>query len=323
MRGCLVGKRRQRAQQAVHLIERAGKRPVHILNQQRLGLLVCQMRLKVIVGREQFVLTLQFHTPIRQLAIELVEFRDLLGKESRPAQQRKSSIHHIGGRRHGKGVGTPVLLRTKLFAHIWRDWSRHRRGICHLQVARQNLEIERQGIEDAGDIVIRRDNATIEANLECYHAQHAIDQRKVEFPRPGHTQGIRSGKERTAQQHECHRARKALNSIRRGPSHQDKKGNDVKSRPRQKEKVTPAIRVVVAPGFACAVKVEYLPVPIVGEHKRDKQGGRNPQGRAVAAARAMLLHTREAHATQLKEQRDERHGHVVQVPKQRGVAWRE
>ena len=64
-------------------------------------------------------------------------------------------------------------------------------------------------------------------------------------------------------------------------------------------------------------------MPIVGEHKRDKQGGRNPQGRAVAAARAMLLHTREAHAAQLKEQRDERHGHVVQVPKQRGVAWRE
>ena len=117
----LIGQRRQRAQQVVHLFERAGKRLVHVLDQQGLGLLVCQMRLKVVVGREQFVLALQLHATMRQLAVELVEFRHVLGKQGRSAQQRKGAIHHIGIRRHGKGVGMPMLLGPQLLAYaLWR-----------------------------------------------------------------------------------------------------------------------------------------------------------------------------------------------------------
>ena len=122
MRRRLVGQRRQRAQQVVHLVECAGKRLVNVLDQQGLGLLVCQMRLKVVVGREQFILALQFHATMRQLTVELIEFRHVLGKQGRSAQQRKGAIHHIGIGRHGKGVGMPVLLGPQLLAHTLRHW---------------------------------------------------------------------------------------------------------------------------------------------------------------------------------------------------------
>lgn len=62
---------------------------------------------------------------------------------------------------------------------------------------------------------------------------------------------------------------------------------------------------------------------IVGEHKSDKQDGHNPQRSAVAATQAVLFHARKAQAAQLVEQRNERHGHVVQVPQHGGIERRE
>lgn len=62
---------------------------------------------------------------------------------------------------------------------------------------------------------------------------------------------------------------------------------------------------------------------IVGEHKSDKQDSHNPQRSAVAATQAVLLQTRKAQTTQLVEQRNERHGHVVQVPQHGGIERRE
>lgn len=62
---------------------------------------------------------------------------------------------------------------------------------------------------------------------------------------------------------------------------------------------------------------------IVGEHKSDKQDGRNPQRSTVAATQAALLQARKAQAAELVEQRNERHGHVVQVPQQGGIERRE
>lgn len=62
---------------------------------------------------------------------------------------------------------------------------------------------------------------------------------------------------------------------------------------------------------------------IVGEHKSDKQDGHNPQRSAVAATQAVLLQARKAQTTQLVEQRNERHGHVVQVPQHGGIERRE
>lgn len=58
---------------------------------------------------------------------------------------------------------------------------------------------------------------------------------------------------------------------------------------------------------------------IVGEHKSDKQDGHNPQRGAVAATQAVLLQARKAQTTQLVEQWNERHGHVVQVPQHGGI----
>ena len=58
---------------------------------------------------------------------------------------------------------------------------------------------------------------------------------------------------------------------------------------------------------------------IVGEHKSDKQDSHNPQDAAIATPHTVLFHAREAQAAQLVEQRNERHGHVVQVPQDRGV----
>ena len=109
----------------------------------------------------------------------------------------------------------------------------------------------------------------------------------------------------------------------RGPAHQDKKGHKVKGRPHEDGEITPAVRVIVAPGVACTAKVEDLLVKIVGEHKSDKQDGHNPQRSAVAATQAVLLQTRKAQTTQLVEQRNERHGHVVQVPQHGGIERRE
>jgi len=80
------------------------------------------MRLKVVVGGEQLVLALQLHATMRQLAIELVELRDVLGKQGRSAQQWKGTVHYIGIGRHGKGMGTPVFLGPQLFAHARRHW---------------------------------------------------------------------------------------------------------------------------------------------------------------------------------------------------------
>ena len=62
---------------------------------------------------------------------------------------------------------------------------------------------------------------------------------------------------------------------------------------------------------------------IVGEHKSDKQDDHNPQRGAVAATQAVLLQARKAQTTQLVEQRNERHGHVVQVPQHGGIERRE
>ena len=62
---------------------------------------------------------------------------------------------------------------------------------------------------------------------------------------------------------------------------------------------------------------------IVGEHKSDKQDGHNPQRSAVTATQAVLLQARKAQTTQLVEQRNERHGHVVQVPQHGGIERRE
>lgn len=62
---------------------------------------------------------------------------------------------------------------------------------------------------------------------------------------------------------------------------------------------------------------------IVGEHKSDKQDSHNPKRSAVAATQAVLLQTRKAQTTQLVEQRNERHGHVVQVPQHGGIERRE
>ena len=136
MRRRLVGQRRQRAQQVVHPFERAGKRLVHVLDQQGLGLLICQVRLKVVVGSEQLVLTLQLHATVCQFTVKLVEIRHVLGKQGRSAQQRKGSVHYIEIGLHGKGMGMPVFLGSQLFAHARRHWLRHRRGIDFLQVAR-------------------------------------------------------------------------------------------------------------------------------------------------------------------------------------------
>lgn len=61
---------------------------------------------------------------------------------------------------------------------------------------------------------------------------------------------------------------------------------------------------------------------IVGEHKSDKQDGHNPQRSTVAATQAALLQARKAQAAELVEQRNERHGHVVQVPQQGGIERR-
>ena len=66
-----------------------------------------------------------------------------------------------------------------------------------------------------------------------------------------------------------------------------------------------------------------LLVKIVGKHKPNEQDGRDPQGRAVAATRTMLLQPRKAQAAQLVEERNERHGHVVQVPQHGGIKRRE
>lgn len=62
---------------------------------------------------------------------------------------------------------------------------------------------------------------------------------------------------------------------------------------------------------------------IVGENKSDKQDSHNPQRSTVAATQAVLLQARKAQTTQLVEQRNERHGHVVQVPQHGGIERRE
>lgn len=77
-------------------------------------------------------------------------------------------------------------------------------------------------------------------------------------------------KNATAQQNKRRRARETLDAKGRGPTNQDKKGYEVKGRPHQDSEIAPAVRIIVAPGVACTVKVEYLPVEIVGEHKTDK-----------------------------------------------------
>ena len=79
------------------------------------------MRFKVVVGREQFVLALQFHTPMRQLAVEFVDLRYVLSKQGRPAQQWKGAIHHIGIGNDGKGVGVSEFLSAQLLAHARRN----------------------------------------------------------------------------------------------------------------------------------------------------------------------------------------------------------
>lgn len=62
---------------------------------------------------------------------------------------------------------------------------------------------------------------------------------------------------------------------------------------------------------------------IVGEHKADKQDGHDPQNGAVPTPHTTLFQTREAQTAQLVDQRNERHGHVVQVPQHGGIERRE
>ena len=62
---------------------------------------------------------------------------------------------------------------------------------------------------------------------------------------------------------------------------------------------------------------------IVSEHKADKQDSHDPQNGAVPTPHTMLLQTRKAQAAELVEQRNERHGHVVQVPQHGGIERRE
>ena len=62
---------------------------------------------------------------------------------------------------------------------------------------------------------------------------------------------------------------------------------------------------------------------IVSEHKADKQDSHGPQNGAVPTPHTMLFQTREAQAAQLVDQRNERHGHVVQVPQHGGIERRE
>ena len=84
--------------------------------------MICQVRLKVVVGGEQLILALQLHATMCQFTVKLVELRHVLGKQGRSAQQRKGSVHHIGIGRHGKGMGMPVFLGPQLFAHARRHW---------------------------------------------------------------------------------------------------------------------------------------------------------------------------------------------------------
>ena len=92
------------------------------MDQQGLGLLICQMRLKVVVGGEQLVLTLQLHATMCQFTVKLVELRHVLGKQGRSAQQWEGTVHYIGIGRHGKGMGAAVLLDPQLLAHAHRHW---------------------------------------------------------------------------------------------------------------------------------------------------------------------------------------------------------
>ena len=84
--------------------------------------MVCQVRLKVVVGSEQLVLTLQLHATVCQFTVKLVEIRHVLGKQGRSTQQWKGTVHHIGIGRHGKGMGVAVLLGPQLLAHAYRHW---------------------------------------------------------------------------------------------------------------------------------------------------------------------------------------------------------
>ena len=84
--------------------------------------MVCQVRLKVVVGGEQLILTLQLHTTMCQFTVKLVEIRHVLGKQGRSAQQWKGTVHHIGIGLHGKGMGMPVFPGSQLFAHARRHW---------------------------------------------------------------------------------------------------------------------------------------------------------------------------------------------------------
>jgi len=62
---------------------------------------------------------------------------------------------------------------------------------------------------------------------------------------------------------------------------------------------------------------------IVSEHKANKQDSHDPQNGAVPTPHTMLFQTRKAQAAELVEQRNERHGHVVQVPQHGGIKRRE
>lgn len=123
--------------------------------------------------------------------------------------------------------------------------------------------------------------------------------------------------------YERRRARETLDAKGRGPAHQDKKGNEVKGCPYQNGTVAPTICVIVAPGSTRSIEMEDLLMNIVSKHKADKQDSHDPQNGAVPTPHTMLFQTREAQTAQLVDQRNERHGHVVQVPQHGGIERRE
>ena len=150
-----VRKRRKRTQKIVKTAQRARERLVDILYEQRFGLLVGKMRLEVVVGSKQLILTLKLSATMRQLAVELIELMNVLGKKGAPAHQRKGTIHHIGLRNHGKGMHTTVLLCAQLIAHAIGKRLRCWRSVRHLKITCHDLEVKRQRIEDARNVVIR------------------------------------------------------------------------------------------------------------------------------------------------------------------------
>ena len=115
---------------------------------------------------------------------------------------------------------------------------------------RHNLEVKRQRIENTGDVVIRRENTAFQADLESHHAKDAIDQRKIELPRPRDTQSIGNGEERARNKDKRGSKRKAPDPIRRRQADQDKEAHIIDGAPYKNNRIAPTIGIVVGPPIA-------------------------------------------------------------------------